>query len=908
MTVTADPKKNRSRKPQTLVLVPERVPTELKTLRQWVRWRWEWDERRGTWTKVPIHRCRNQKAATDNSQSWGSFEEVFGNLGKHGVDGVGFVFTVSDPYCGIDLDGCRDLTTETLRADAVEIIGGFASYTEMSATGGGAHIIVKATLPKGAGRHRGWLEVYDRGRYFAFTGAVIGTAAAIEARQADVDAFLARHFAEETQRLASGGSAVLSDGELIAKATSAKNGAKFGKLYAGDFSDYSSQSEADAALCALLAFWTSKDASKVDVLFRGSGLFRPKWDERHYGDGRTYGEATIASAIAACTEAVGTKTHATSKGGLPTIKIVAGELQRAVNDGEAALLAARNFDPLYQRGGVLVRVVRLEAETVRRGFKRGGGALVIQVVEVPALLERLTTVAVWMKWDGRIENWVRTDCPEKIARTLGARGKWNLLSLVGIIETPTLRPDGSILSTPGYDEATGLFYDAGSVVFPLVKEKPTFEDAQKALRMFEDLLSGFPFVDVNDEKLGSDFAVALSAILTALVRRSIKSAPLHAFRAPKMGSGKSLLADVAALIATGRPCAVMSLGEDSNEERKRWLSVLLEGDVVVCIDNIERPLGGSALCSILTQETYKDRILGMSKTISVSTAVTLLATGNNLLFEGDLTTRVIPCDLDPGVERPEEREFQVNLYDYIPANRGELVAAGLTILRAYVVAGRPKMRVAPFGRFEEWDGLIRGALLWLGVADPCAGRQRIESADPTRQRLGQLLAAWQTALPGRPATVAEAVRLASDSASSLAGDAQAGASAERLREALAAVASDRSGAINPRYVGSFLSKYEKRIENGLRFVKGPQRDGVASWAVESVKEVVSRVSRVGSDARAKSVGVPVDSFGGAYGNDPANPGNPSPQPCPSCRGNDFWKGDGDVVVCRRCHPPSEASS
>lgn len=694
--------------------------------------------------------------------------------------------------------------------------------------------------------------------------------------------------------------------DLIARASRARNGARFDRLFAGKWEgDHASQSEADLALCASLAFWTGKDADQIDSLFRQSGLFRPKWDERHYGDGRTYGQETIAKAIAGCTQtyrsgAQGSPAPREHDDGLPEIRMEGGELTEIVDTAERALLAAAGHE-IFQRGGLLVRLTRAHSESARRGLKRSSGSLVIRPIEVPHLVERLTAAAHWMKFNAKTKEWSEIDCPERVAKTFEARGKWTLKSLAGTIEAPTLRPDGSVLATPGYDEVTGLYYDPGDISFPVIKTTPTREDALEALQVFRDLLSGFPFVDQDPDRPGSDFAVAVSAVLTALVRKSIKSAPLHAFRAPKMGSGKSLLADVVGMIASGRPCAVMSLGEDANEERKRWLSVLLEGDPVVCIDNIEKPLRGSTLCSILTQETYKDRILGMSRTVTVSTAVTLLCTGNNLVFDGDLTTRVIPCDLDPGVERPEERSFEVNLYQYAPEHRAELVVAGLTILRAFVVAGRPRQEIPTFGRFEEWSDLVRSALVWLGTADPCAGRSRIEEQDPTRQRLGQLLIAWKEALPGRLTTVAEAIALA-DIGSEHEPLEHLG-NAARLRDALLAVAGDRAGRINPRFLGNYLSKHAKRFEGGLRFEKGPERHKVATWGVAELgSSGVPRDSGVIPYARETDSGSSMGILSRVVRDTPSIPSEP-PASCFNCHSTDFWlNGSGDPV-CRRCHPP-----
>jgi putative DNA primase/helicase len=168
-----NPKNDHSRKPPTMRIDPSGIPSELKTLRQWVRWRWEWGEKRKAWTKVPIQPTRDRKASTTNPKTWGAFKDALSHVGIHGTDGIGFVFTPDDPYCGVDLDSCRNPETGEIAPAAVEITRGLDSFTEASPTGTGVHVIVRGALPGGAGRKRGWLEVYDRGRYFAFTGAVI---------------------------------------------------------------------------------------------------------------------------------------------------------------------------------------------------------------------------------------------------------------------------------------------------------------------------------------------------------------------------------------------------------------------------------------------------------------------------------------------------------------------------------------------------------------------------------------------------------------------------------------------------------------------------------------------------------------------------------------------------------------
>jgi hypothetical protein len=200
--------------------------------------------------------------------------------------------------------------------------------------------------------------------------------------------------------------------------------------------------------------------------------------------------------------------------------------------------------------------------------------------------------------------------------------------------------------------------------------------------------------------------------------------------------------------------------------------------------------------------------------------VTFLATGNNLIFEADITSRVVPCDLDPEVERPEEREFDVNLYEYVPAHRGELVAAALTVLRAYHVASRPSAGIPRWGGFEEWSDWVRSALVWLGQADCAEGRSKVEELDPERQRLRSILTAWAEAFRDRTLTLGEAVKEANFVPN------------EGLKDVLLDIAGVR-GEVNMHRLGSFVRHHERRIEGGLRFEKFGTSHSAAVWGVVS---------------------------------------------------------------------------
>jgi hypothetical protein len=156
------------------------------------------------------------------------------------------------------------------------------------------------------------------------------------------------------------------------------------------------------------------------------------------------------------------------------------------------------------------------------------------------------------------------------------------------------------------------------------------------------------------------------------------------------------------------------------------------------------------MCTILTEPTWQNRILGESRNVSVPTNCLLTATGNNLMFAGDMTRRALLCRMDAGLENPEGRSFDTDLRRWIPAHRVRLVAAGLTILRAFVTAGRPGLdRLTPFGSFEAWSNLVRGALVWLGEPDPCLTRKHIAADDPVKAQLSEFFTAAHKAMEDR---------------------------------------------------------------------------------------------------------------------------------------------------------------
>jgi hypothetical protein len=515
---------------------------------------------------------------------------------------------------------------------------------------------------------------------------------------------------------------------------------------------------------------------------------------------------------------------------LPVIQIKNGELSSLATRAEERLIAAGV--PIYQRGGALVRPI-IETVDATRGRKTK--ICQLKILDTVYARDLLGRHAVWEKWDARARRDVAVNPPGDIAATMLARaGDWMFPVITGVISAPTMRPDGSLLLDPGYDAATRLLL-VEPPAMPAIADHPTRQDAEAALKLIEGLLTGFPFVD--------DVArtVALSAIITPVVRGAFTVAPLHASRAPTAGSGKSFLWDIVAAIAIGQFMPVMSAGASEEETEKRLGATLMAGQPLISIDNISAELGGDALCQIIERPVVDIRILGRSERVRIEAGGTsLFATGNNFTIVGDVCRRVITANLDPATERPELRQFAFDPIELVMADRGKYIAAALTICRAYFVAGRPD-RAPRLASFEGWSDTVRSALMWLGKDDPVKSMEDTRAEDPERIELSDMLEAWAAVIGAGPET---RMKLAAVPTKGLSMRREAVADLEPtypdFHAALFAMAqrnanrTGKSGPPNARMFGKWLQRFKGRIVNGKRFANLCDSKHGNEWWIEQV--------------------------------------------------------------------------
>lgn len=413
------------------------------------------------------------------------------------------------------------------------------------------------------------------------------------------------------------------------------------------------------------------------------------------------------------------------------------------------------------------------------------------------------------------------------AAILAKDGERRLPRLDATITAPTLRRDGSILSEPGFDELSRLLLRVDSPDAIHITQAPTLAQAKEALAELWAPFRLFPLVDHVDR------GVVLAGILTGLVRASLPTAPGFGFDAPTAGSGKTLLAQAIGALSLGAaPAALPPASAQDEETRKRLFSALRDGHRVLLWDNVREPLGNGAMDAFLTAPQFSDRILGKSEMATLPNRALFLATGNNLRLVGDTCRRILVARMDPEMEKPYARAFDFCPLQTVLGNRLRLVAAGLSIIRAWITAGRPRRGTGRTASFEDWDDLVRQPVCWVAswddrFADPLKATERAFEHDPETAKLAALLSAWHEVAGDSSRTVAQMRKL-----SGMGADTQDPVH-PALAEAMEEIAGDNRGNINPRILGRWIERQAERRVGGLRFVRKGESHKVTLWAVRN---------------------------------------------------------------------------
>lgn len=415
---------------------------------------------------------------------------------------------------------------------------------------------------------------------------------------------------------------------------------------------------------------------------------------------------------------------------MESVDIQIGADEKRVND--EAVTALSKCSDLFQRAGELVRVVE----------HLDDGRLSPRIETLPdaSLREKLADLVSF-----RSATWTRVHPPDWCVRAVASRSNWRgVRRLQSLVEYPVLLKSGQVLQNPGYDPDSFLLYQPSGSFLP-VPTSPTEEELQKSRDRLLDLVVDFPFAQPVHK------AAWLAGALTMFARPGYEgSTPFFCIDGNVRGSGKSLLCDVAAMIATGRRAPRTTQVADEAEERKRITAVARAGDALILIDNIAKPFGNGSFDSALTSTTWKERLLGQSEIQSFPLLTVWWGTGNNIQFRAgaDTARRTLHIRLQSPEQNPETRtDFKhPNLIAHVLSNRPQLVADCLTMLRAHAVAVQagtaPKLK--SWGSFEGWSQVVRGAIVLAGLPDPLEAHEELAKlADTTASAHADLVHGWR---------------------------------------------------------------------------------------------------------------------------------------------------------------------
>jgi len=432
---------------------------------------------------------------------------------------------------------------------------------------------------------------------------------------------------------------------------------------------------------------------------------------------------------------------------LPVINRYNKRLRELVAEGLEALAARNARSPqVFTRAGALARIRWID------------DAAQIEVFDTDSLMLVLDESADWIRDDGTRHQ--KAEPHERAVRAMLKLPRYQLPSLRGIAHAPFFADGGRLVAAPGYDPASEIFLAPGELTaLDKVPDRPSAEHVRMAADYLNgELLADFPFAT------GADRANAIGLLLTPFARPMIEgSVPFHVIDSPQVGTGKSLLAQVIHIVATGRSAPTGVAQFEQSEAHKAITAILLEAAPIVLLDNISRHLMSGPLAAALTGKVWTDRVLGQSKMVTVPNRAVWIATGNNLTLSSELRRRSVEIRIDAKLERPEERgDFRhKNLEAWARENRAALVHSALTLIQNWIALSQPAPALKPFGSFENWSHVIGGILSTAGIGDFLGNAESFrQRADPDATDWRQFIDEWAAAHGARPVTAVELAPIA----------------------------------------------------------------------------------------------------------------------------------------------------
>jgi hypothetical protein len=482
-------------------------------------------------------------------------------------------------------------------------------------------------------------------------------------------------------------------------------------------------------------------------------------------------------------------------------------------------------------------------------FQKGGALVRIAGTGVEGRIEALGDTAMYGIL-ARSANWLRVTEEAVLAappsrdtaRDMMVNPDPALPPLESVVRTPTFGKDATLITAPGYHRADALWmFSDDSLKIPKVAAQPTREQIAHARELLVDeLLVDFPFVR------DSDRAHAVAAILLPFLQRIIGDlAPIHLIEAPTQGSGKGLLATLISIVSTGSASEGRTVPESEDEVRKMITAELITGRPIILLDNLseKRKLDSAALASVVTLPWWTDRLLGESTMLHLRNNALWLMTGNNPRLSGEMSRRCIRLRIDPRIDMPWLRAgFKHPLIaEWTHENRSALVHAALTVIQAWIAAGKP-LHATRLGSFESWSGIMGGVLEVAGIPGfLCNLNELYEAADTDGQMWREFTGAWWEAYHEEPRKVGELNQFCEE------------------RDLMLGVRGDGSARSQQTRLGKALAAKRDRVFNGLTVKQSSQHNHKTG-----VLYALALADAGGTGSRSTTL---LDLFGGDLGGD-----------------------------------------
>lgn len=386
---------------------------------------------------------------------------------------------------------------------------------------------------------------------------------------------------------------------------------------------------------------------------------------------------------------------------IPNIKLNNRQLPDISNDALKSIIEDNQPPYIFQQNS---RLFRIRINEISK--------LIIEPVDVGILLNILNRVARFFEIKENRKYY--KDAPLRVAQDLINSGSWNGIPFFeGVIDHPVVRKDGTILVHPGYDTQTQLYYHPTGLLVNLIPDYPSSEDVSNSSGLIKEIFEDFPFIDQASK------TNMIGLLLTPFLRPAFSGhIPMALITAPRLGTGKTLLGDVVAIIATGNTARKLIYSQSEPENRKLITSVFYDRQEIVVLDNVTTILSSSVYSSLLTAKEWTDRLLSSNQLVKGPNNLIWIANGNHLQVGGDLVRRVYWIRLDAKVYRPWKREdyHHKDFMDYVSAQRSEIVRAILILIRSWYANGCPPYLGRELGGFCEWSEIVGGVLQNAGMS------------------------------------------------------------------------------------------------------------------------------------------------------------------------------------------------